>query len=291
MTQRTGQGAPAQERPKLLSDQSRGARVMLVVALLAGTFVLGHIVRYDYAAIYYNLLELWRPVTAGYHHLVPNAIWRHEGRYAVEGLYSGASVQIVFYNFARRWPPRPPGWFARRVCRPLLIPHERLPGQTLWCLALSWWWMIVFAAPVFLLGIWLLTVSGLNANQIGHTITLPAWLHADQSLLTTWQQPVLGFVCSFIGARTVVKGTAFHAQRLIIKERLEAGHTRPAWWMPIFPFLRWRFDWDRAHWHGELEHNQHTALHRAILALAILAFAFLAYEGWHILTYFNAPWE
>ncbi len=72
MTQRTGLGAPAQERPKLLSDQPRGARVMLVVALLAGTFVLGHIVRYDYAAIYYNLLEIWHPVTAGYHHLVPN---------------------------------------------------------------------------------------------------------------------------------------------------------------------------------------------------------------------------
>ena len=201
---------------------------MLVVALLAGTFVLGHIVRYDYAAIYYNLLETWRPVTAGYHHLVPNATWRHEGRYAIEGLYSGASVQIVFYNFARRWPPKPPGRFARRVCRPLLIPHERLSGQTLWCLALSWLWMIVSAAPVFLLGIWLLTVSGLNSNQIGHTFTLPGWLHADQSLLTTWQQPVLGFVCSFIGARTVVKGTAFHFQRLIIKERLEGGHTRPA---------------------------------------------------------------
>ena len=102
---------------------------MLVVALLAGTFVLGHIVRYDYAAIYYNLLELWRPVTAGYHHLVPNATWRHEGRYAIEGLYSGASVQIVFYNFARRWPPKPPGWFARRVCRPLLIPMSGCPGR------------------------------------------------------------------------------------------------------------------------------------------------------------------
>ncbi len=43
-----------------------------------------------------------------------------------------------------------------------------------------------------------------------------------------------------------------------IKERLEGGHTRPAWWMYIFPFLRWRFDWYRAHWHGELEQNQHT---------------------------------
>ena len=84
-------------------------------------------------------------------------------------------------------------------------PIVRLPGQTLWCLALSWFWMIVFAAPVFLLGIWLLTVSRTNSNQIGHTISLPLWIHADQSLLATWQQPLLGFVCSFIGARMVVR--------------------------------------------------------------------------------------
>ena len=71
-------------------------------------------------------------------------------------------------------------------------PIVRLPGQTLWCLALSWFWMIVFAAPVFLLGIWLLTVSRTNSNQIGHTISLPLWIHADQSLLATWQQPLLG---------------------------------------------------------------------------------------------------
>jgi hypothetical protein len=89
----------------------------------------------------------------------------------------------------------------------------------------------------------------------------------------------------------VVKGTAFHFQRLIIKERLEGGRTRPAWWMYLFPFLRWRFDWDRAHWHGELEQNQHTVLHRAILAMGIVVFAFLAYEGWHILTYLRSPWE
>jgi hypothetical protein len=98
-------------------------------------------------------------------------------------------------------------------------------------------------------------------------------------------------VCSFIGARMVVKGTASHFQRLIIKERLEGGRTRPAWWMYIFPFLHWRFDWERDHWHGELEQNQHTAAHRAILALCILLFALLAFEGWHILTYLKPPWE
>jgi hypothetical protein len=282
--------AQAGERPKLLRDQPGRTRVAIIVALLAGIFVLGHIVRYDYAAIYYNLLETWRPLTGGYHHLVPNATWRHEGRYAIEGLYTGASIQIVFYNFARHWPPKQPGWFARRVCRPLLIPNQRLPEQTLWCLALSWLWMIVFAAPAFLLGIWLLTITRSNSNQIAGAITLPSWLHADQSLLTVWQQPVLGFVCSFIGARMVVKGTAFHFQRLIIKERLEGGKTSPAWWMPIFPFLRWRFDWEREHWRGQLE-NQHTVLHRAITGLCILAFAFLAYEGWHILTYLKPPWE
>jgi hypothetical protein len=290
MTQHTGVMPSTQDRPRLLSDESGFKRVAIIVALLAGTFVLGHIVRYVYAAIYYNVLEIWHPITAAYHHLIPNSTWRHEGRYAIEGLYTGASVQIVFYNFARHWPPKRPGWYARWVCRPLLIPNQRVTGQTLWCLALSWFWMIVFAAPVFLLGIWLLTVSRTNSNQIGHTLTLPLWLHADQSLLTTWQQPVLGFVCSFVGARTVVKGTAYHFQRLIIKERLEGGHTKPAWWMYLFPFLHWRFDWERDHWHGQLEENQHTVAHRIILALCILLFAFLAYEGWHILTYLKPPW-
>src|SRR6201987_2938337 len=290
MTQRTGVVPSFQERPKLLSDDSWAARVVVVAALLVGTFVLGHIVRYVYAAIYYNVLEIWRPVTSAYHHLIPNSTWRHEGRYAIEGLYTGASVPIVFYNFARHWPPKQPGWFARWVCRPLLIPNQRLPGQTLWCLALSWLWMIVFAAPAFLLGIWLLTITRSNSNQIAGAITLPSWLHADQRLLTVWQQPVLGFVCSFIGARMVVKGTAFHFQRLIIKERLESGKTSPAWWLHIFPFLRWRFDWEREHWHGQLDENQHTVLHRTLTGLCILAFAFLAYEGWYILTHFRPAW-
>ena len=56
MTQSVSLVPPAQERPKLLSDEPGAARVVIVVALLAGTFVLGHIVRYAYAAIYYNLL-------------------------------------------------------------------------------------------------------------------------------------------------------------------------------------------------------------------------------------------
>jgi hypothetical protein len=60
--------------------------------------------------------------------------------------------------------------------------------------------------------------------------------------------------------------------------------------MYIFPFLHWRFDWERDHWRGELEQNQHTAAHRAILAVCILLFALLAYEGWHILTYLKPPW-
>jgi hypothetical protein len=291
MSQSPGVVTAVPDRPKLLSDESPGRRVAVVLVLLVGTVVLGHIVRYVYAAVYYNVLETWHPITAGYHHLIPNRTYRHEGRYAIEGLYAGASVQIVFYNFARHWPPKRPGWFSRYVCRPLLIPNQRLPNQTLWCLALSWFWMIVFATPVFLLGIWLLTISHTNSNQIGQTFSLPTWIHADQSLLTTWQQPVLGFACSFIGARTVVKGTAYHVQRLIIKERLEGGHTKPAWWMYLFPFLRRRFYWDREHWHGQLEQNQHSVLHRAITGLFVLGIAFLAVEGWHILTYLTPIWR
>src|SRR5215472_16515557 len=285
MTQHAAVVPSTQDRPRLLSDESGFKRVVIIGALLAGTFVLGHIVRYVYAAIYYNVLETWHPITVAYHHLIPNATWRHEGRYAIEGLYTGASIQIVFYNFARHWPPKRPGWYARWVCRPLLIPNQRLPEQTLWCLALSWFWMIVFAAPVFLLGIWLLTITHTNSNQIGQTFTLPTWIHADETLLTTWQQPVLGFLCSFIGARVVVKGTAYHVQRLIIKERLESGRTTPAWWMYIFPFLHWRFSWEREHWHGQLEENQHSALHRTITGVVVVIVA------WHILTYLKPPWQ
>ena len=78
--------AQAGERPKLLRDQPGRTRVAIIVALLAGIFVLGHIVRYDYAAIYYILLQTWRPITREYHDLIPNAVWRPEGRYAIEGL-------------------------------------------------------------------------------------------------------------------------------------------------------------------------------------------------------------
>lgn len=281
----------AASRPRLLTDEPAGRRVLLLAALLAGILVLGHIVRYVDAAVYYNVLETWHPITSTYHQVISNSTWRHDGRYALEGLYAGAAVQVVFYNFARHWPPRQPDWFARRICRPLLIPSQRLPDQTLWCLALSWFWMIVFAAPAFVLGIWLLTITHLNASQIGQTVTLPTWIHADQDVLTKWQQPLLGFLCSFVGARTVVKGTAYHFQRLIINEGLEGGHTKPAWWMHIFPFLRWRFEWDRDHWHGRLEENQHTVVHRLITGLCIVVFILLAYEGWYILTYLKPPWR
>jgi len=291
MDQPTCKVLPRPDRPRLLSDEPTRRRILVLLALIVGTLVLGHIVRYVYAAIYYDVLEIWRPITREYHHLIPDATYRHEGRYAIEGLYAGASVQIVFYNFARHWPPKQPTWFARQVCRPLLIPNARLTDQTLWCLALSWFWMIVFAAPVFLLGIWLLTITHTNSNQIGQTFTLPTWIHADETLLTTWQQPVLGFLCSFIGARVVVKGTAYHVQRLIIKERLESGRTTPAWWMYIFPFLHWRFSWEREHWHGQLEENQHSALHRTITGVVVVIVAWLAFEGWHILTYLKPPWQ
>ena len=54
------------------------------------------------------------------------------------------------------------------------------------------------------------------------------------------------------------------------------------------PFLHWRFEWERDHWDGRIE-QQHTAVHRAITGLAVLAIAFLAFEGWHVLTYLKPP--
>jgi hypothetical protein len=48
---------PSQDRPRLLSDEPTGRRILVVLALVVGTLVLGHLVRYVYAAIYYDLLE------------------------------------------------------------------------------------------------------------------------------------------------------------------------------------------------------------------------------------------
>jgi hypothetical protein len=54
---------PVQDRPRLLSDEPTGRRILVLLALIVGTVVLGHIVRYVYAAIYYDVLEIWRPIT------------------------------------------------------------------------------------------------------------------------------------------------------------------------------------------------------------------------------------
>jgi hypothetical protein len=255
---------------------ARGVRVVIVVALSAGTFVLGHIVRYDYAAIYFNLPEIRTSHHGGLSSPGPQRHLAARGTVRGRGPVQRRLGPDRVLQLRPALATKPPGWFARRVCRPLLIRHERPPRQTLWCLALSWWWIIVFAAPVFLLGIWLLTVSRLNSNQIGETITggvaarrpepahHPAAARARLRVLVP-RRPHRG------QGHRIPLPAADH-QGAAGRQAHQAGVVD----VHIFPFLRWRFDWDRAHWHGELEQNQHTVLHRTILAMGILLFALLA---------------
>jgi hypothetical protein len=66
--------------------------VLVLAALLAGIFVLGHIVRYVNAALYFNVRQTWGPITRAFHDVGPDSTWRQQGRYSIEGLYAGASV-------------------------------------------------------------------------------------------------------------------------------------------------------------------------------------------------------
>jgi len=102
---------------------------MLVVGLLAGTFVLGHIVRYDYAAIYYNLLETVAPPSRrAIITWVPNAHLAARG--PVRGSRACTSGRLGADRVLQTSPGRPgppqdprPGWFGPPgVARPFADP-------------------------------------------------------------------------------------------------------------------------------------------------------------------------
>jgi hypothetical protein len=293
-------GVPGVDRPRLLSDIPASRRIGILVALAVGGLILGHVVRYDWAAVYYNALETNAAVTAAWHGFLSVAWQRHLARFGVEGLYTSAVVQAIFYGI-KRWPPRAAGAWTRYVKRYLLVPSDRLPDQTLWCLALSWLWIIVWAIPLGVLITLILDVTGTGNQPLTISLaTVSPLLRSDVSL-ANWQQPILGFALGFIASRHVIKGTAFHFQRLVIKQTLEARDTRgrpllPApVWMRLFPYLRWRYEWSARRvqsGHMRIGSNRvwshpraQRRFHMAMGALGLLAWLVLTYQGWHILTY------
>lgn len=295
-------GVAGVDRPRLLSDVATRDRLGILIALAIGGVILGHVVRYDWAALYYNALETNAAVTAAWHSFLSVDWQRHLARFGVEGLYTSAVVQGVFYGI-KRWPPKRAGAWTRYVKRYLLVPSDRLPEQTLWCLALSWLWIIVWAIPLGVAITLILDLTNLGNQPL--TINLNSinpLLRSDVSL-ANWQQPILGFALGFIASRHVIKGTAFHFQRLVIKQTLEARDTRDKpllprpGWMRLFPYLAWRYEWSaRRVQAGKMRigfnrvwHNQQAQrrFHMAMGALGLLAWLALTYQGWHILTYLD----
>lgn len=281
------------DRPRLLSDIPAGERTGILLALAAGGVIFGHVIRYDWAAVYYNALETNAAVTAAWHGFLSVDWQRHLARFGVEGVYTGAVVQIVFYGI-RRWPAKAAGWWTWYVKRFLLIPSDRLAYQSLWCLALAPLWIIAYALPWGIAAAIVLDQTGTGTAAVTLNLAhVPAVFRSDVTL-AEWQQPLVGFLASFAGARRVIKGTAFHAQRLIIRERLENGHTAPAWWMKIFPYLAWRFEWQAGRPGTGVRTNRtwkhpvaQRRAHRAVLVLAVLAWLALTYQGWHVLSFFD----
>jgi hypothetical protein len=300
-------GEAGVDRPRLLSDLDSGERLGIIAALAVGGVILSHIVRYDWAAIYFNAVEpggivsyFYAGITNAWHGFLSVDWQRHLARFGVEGLYTSAVVQIIFYGI-KRWPPKEAGWWTLYVKRFLLVPSDKLPEQTLWCLALAWLWIIVWAIPLGVLITLLLDVTNTGNQALVINLThIPALARSDVSL-ANWQQPLIGFATGFIAARGVIKGTAFHAQRLIIKESLEAQDARnhelrPPVWMALFPYMKWRYQWIASLWllrtrkggSRVWKHQRAQRIfHVSLLALGVLFLLALTYQGWHILTYFD----
>jgi len=304
------QGVPGVERPRLLSDIPWDRRLGIVIALAIGGLILGHVVRYEWAAVYYNLLETIPAVTAAWHAFLSVDWQRHLARFGVEGLYTSAVVQAVFYGI-KRWPPRRPGWWTWHVKRLLLVPSDRLPNQSLWCLAVAWLWIIVWAVPLGVVITLILDVTGTGNTALTVNLAhINPFLRSDVSL-ANWQQPLLGFALGFIACRHVIKGTAYHTQRLVIKQTIEGRRSRQApllpapGWMRLFPYLRWRYQWTaerviqgQVRVGGNRVWKHATAqrrFHQALFLLLIWFLLALTYQGWHILTYldwsFTAPFR
>lgn len=295
------QGRPGIDRPRLLSDVRWGKRIGILVALAVGGVILSHIVRYQWAAVYYLITQTTETVNSAWHAFLSVDWQRHLARYGIEGLFTGASVLVIFYGI-KKWPPKPAGWWTTHVKRYLLIPSDRLPDQSLWCLAVAPLWIVIYALPwgiaITLILTWTKTGDQPLTLDTSHISPL---LRSDLEL-ANWQQPLIGFITAFLGARRVVKGTAFHSQRLIIKQSLEGkvAHGRellPPAWMRLFPYLRWRYQWSAARvtsgamvlgtnrvWAHQAAQRR---FHAAMFALGVLGLAYLTYMGWHILTYLD----
>jgi hypothetical protein len=254
-----------------------------------------------WVAVYYDALETNATVTAAWHSFLSVSWQRHLARYGVEGLFTGAVVQAVFYGI-KRWPPKAAGPWTHYVKRFLLIPSDKLPAQTLWCLAVSWLWIIVYAVPwAVLIAVILDYTHQGNTTLVISTANVPVLARPEVDL-ANWQQPLVGFACSFLGSRRVIKGTAFHAQRLIIKEGLESQNARnrplrPPAWMKLFPYMSWRYEWSAARWaegyrsrgSSRVWANERAQriFHVTLITLLAVFLLALAYQGWHILTYLD----
>lgn len=259
-----------QDKPKLVKDQPFFYKWFVIIPVLAIVAAIGgKLAGYGFAAIYYDTIELF--FKSGWHHLVPADWLRHPIRdVEFEKMAAFAAIQVIVYNFAKHWPRKP----ANRLDRIegfLRVPNARIENQGLVPLILSPFWLLLYSGigfAIFMTGLWV----------GGYTPAYPAG----------WLITLIGLFASFVFGRRIAKGVAYHGQRVIIRERIEDGRTRPAWWM-LWP-LRWRFEWNIAHPETRVKPNRRWKnyklqrfVHHATLVLVLLAGLFLIGQGFVIL--------
>ena len=267
-------------RPRLIEDLPKWQKRGVILLILVTGVVCAKVFRYWYVAFYYDVIELWRPITDGWHHLVSNSIVRHLYRDDGEYVAAGVTAQIVAYYFAKHWPLKPVNLWDK-VERALLVPNAKInykhKALRVASLILTPLWVMVYATPGFAIGYYGLEYAG--KWTVGHSLN---------AVHPTWQVTVIGLFASFVMSRRVAKGFAHHIQKVIVAQRLERGKTGPAWWMHLFPTLKWRFQWEQHRFHGKRErvwkhHRTQAVLRWSVKTLVICGVIFMIIQGHVIL--------
>lgn len=176
------------------------------------------------------------------------------------------AVQVVTYYFARKGLPKPARKWDRIEGR-LGIVNERLDHQSPWLLLLAPFWALIYLIPGEAVGAGVLWATGANAAEP-----------------KPWQVTLVGLLASFFMGRRIARGFAYHLQKLVITQRLQHGHTTPAWWMH-WPIQR-RFEWMvRRGATVSLKPVRHPVLRKQAWWLALLAVTFMGYQGWYVMKY------
>ena len=190
---------------------------------------------------YFLLLETYGPITASWHQLVPDSTLRHDIRDVGEGYYATITAQMVVWNhwrpkglLSRYTPFKQIEAGARRIEFALHIPtRDDNREATRWSLLLGVVLTFGYAVPGFIVGRWLVTTLGLEAEHLHHAATsigahvgyhAPAFWDTEVAIYSSRvPQKLIGVCAAFFFGRRPARALYDDIQAYAAKQHVASG--------------------------------------------------------------------